>query len=158
MNTSLDPRKNPMGFACGVVASMVVVVAIFMYMLFFQTPYLTYENLPFPTVIEQVAPGEVMPIQIARCNSDHVLHNYTTTRAIERVDPDKHGDPDYIMLPPSHVNIVPGCTTSISLLNRMPEHVPPGKYRLLGVAEVETPFRTHLVKWYSQTFQVVAKR
>lgn len=158
MNTSLDPRKNPMGFAGGLVASMFVAVAIFMYMLFLQAPYLTYENLPFPTTLEQVASGDVMPVYIVRCNSDPIPHNYNTTRSIERLDDRKAGDPKYVMLTPAEVNIPPGCSTSVSLLNRLPEHVPPGRYRLIGAAEVQTPFRTHFVQWYSQAFQVVAKR
>jgi hypothetical protein len=144
-------KKNwQLCFACGFITLMAVLLAGLGWMAYIDKPYLTYNNLPFPTLLQQVRAGEVIPLRVERCNSDSEPHTYNTTHAVEEID--KH---TYTIMPDVRILISPGCTSSTSLVNRLPPNLPPGRYRVFGTAEVHGVIRMHNVEWHSQPFQVV---
>jgi len=134
--------------AVGAISTVAVVTAG--YSIAVDKPYLQYKNLPFPTKQLAVKAGQVMPLQVERCNTDSVPHNYSTSHAMQNLVTRE----SYI-LPEAIVNIMPGCTSSESRVNRLPDNVTPGKYRLFGIAEIQGRFTTHFVEWHSQPFEVV---
>lgn len=124
---------------------------IFKY-LFFEPPYLTYTNLPFPTLVREIRAGEVMPLQVIRCNNDDQTHNYVIAHSLENLD--THA---YTLLPMVQLNISPGCHPGTSTINRVPPDTPTGRYRVFGTAEIRGLLKTHIVEWYSQEFAVLPK-
>lgn len=138
-----------MCFACAFVAVMAFGLCFFVYFSLFDRPYLSYRNLPFPTQIQRVKAGQVIPIRVIRCNRDSVAHNYTTTHSAWSIDQQR----PYI-LTEARIPIEPGCADSISLVNHLPADLPPGKYYVFGSAEVQGVLRTHHVEWRSQPFEV----
>lgn len=131
-------------------------LAFFAYFYAFETPYLTYENLPFPS--QTIAyPGEVVPLQVKRCNASDSIKNYNTTHGLERLDGHNRPRGEYYTLPDVNVSIPPGCSVATSMANRLPDSIPPGRYKLYGTAEIRGLLRSHYVDWYSQPFEVIEK-
>jgi hypothetical protein len=139
-----------MCLACAFVTTVIISTTVLGWLVVFDRPYLTYNNLPFPTLLQQVRAGEVIPLRVERCNSDDVPHTYNTTHSVEEID--KH---TYTDMPDVRILISPGCTSSTNLVNRLPPNLPPGRYRVFGTAEVQGVIRMHNVEWHSQPFQVV---
>lgn len=142
-----------MVYAVITVLMMAVVVSVMYFFMFFDVPFLTYENLPFPANLKVVEAGRPMPLTVRRCNKSRAPRTYFTTHSLE--DMDRHV---YWLLPSVQVYIGVGCATSTSLLNRIPSEVPSGTYRLVGIAEVRGVLRTHAVDWYSEPFKVIARK
>jgi hypothetical protein len=116
-------------------------------------PYLTYKNLPFPPTIAYGHAGEVIPLHVVRCNSDDVVHSYTTTHSVEDVETHYSW-----VLTQKEVYIAPGCSESNSEVNRLPVELPKGRtYCIFGIASVEGVFgRKHRVEWSSMPFEVLS--
>lgn len=57
-------------------------------------------------------------------------------------------------LPPVSTLVRPGCNTSISRINRIPQDLPAGKYKVFGYAEIKGTVRTFSVDWESTSFDV----
>jgi hypothetical protein len=119
----------------------------------FEKPFLSYPNSPFPVLAKQVEQGAQIPLQIERCNADNVPHTYTTARALINLS-----EGYSTVLSDSIVQIKPGCSRVIGLASRVPMEIKPGKYRLIGTAEIHGFFKTHLVEWGSEEFEVIPKR
>jgi hypothetical protein len=136
----------------GFLVSMAAINWTLVYHFFYQEPYLTYRNLPFPPLQETVKAGHIMPVRVVRCNSDSMPRTYTITRSLEPIDSPM---PRYYVLESQTIRIKPGCTDETSLANKLPEDVTPGKYRLIGQAEINMGLRTHQVEWTSEPFEVV---
>lgn len=117
----------------------------------FEAPFLYYQNLPFP-VMATVHAGDVVQLQVERCNSDSITHKYRTTRKLTNAETGKDD-----LLPDVEVEIKPGCHRSTSKVNEIPPTTTPGTYIVGGIAEVEGRFRRHQIPWYSEPFQVTAK-
>ena len=50
---------------------MIAVFAVFaasMYLLFFERPWLSYKNVPFPPTVQSVRAGETIPMLVIRCS------------------------------------------------------------------------------------------
>lgn len=135
------------------VALLCAIVVASYFFLFFDTPYLTYKNLPFPTLMKSVSPGGVIPVSVHRCNSEDTTKVYTTTHTLQNTRTMVSW-----ILPDARVAIDPGCIVSVSMVNAIPREVPPGTYRLFGTAMVEGAFRTHHVDWYTEPFIVTAAK
>jgi hypothetical protein len=131
---------------------LAVVVGLVVFAYATDKPYLTYKNLPFPPTVAKGHPGEVIPLHVIRCNSDNVVHSYTTTHSVEDVETHYSW-----ILTQKEVYIAPGCTDSTSHVNRMPIELPGGRtYRIFGIASVEGVMgRKHRVEWSSMPFEVV---
>ena len=68
------------------------------------------------------------------------------------------GQPSYSAV--TNQTILPGCTSSISDINKIPdglpvEVLPTGTYHIEGTAEIQGTFRTFIVLWRSQPFEIV---
>ena len=130
----------------------VVALSALCYTAFYKPPYLSYANNVFPLVGDKKIfhAGEVVKLMVARCNADPIIHSYTITHAIRREDG------DYTILPATSAMIDPGCTSGISYINVLPSSdVRPGKYRLVGNAQIEGTFRQFAVYWESESFEVI---
>lgn len=134
-------------------AVMVSVTLVFVYLLFFEKPYLSYTNLPFDVLEPEVEQGALIPLRVVRCNDSNKTQAYTLARSLQNLDAG-----DYVVLQDSLVQVAPGCAESISLANRVPAEVKPGTYRVIGLAEVDGTLRSHKVFWYSKPFRVVRKQ
>ena len=151
-----QPHSLSLLAAASAVAMIGILVTIIFYYLFFEKPYLSYTNVPFPALQSVVHPGEAMPIHVARCNSDNVPHVYEITRSLERVN-QKGEARDYILLPDLRVQIKPGCSDADAQLHIIPAMTPSGTWRLVGLSEVHGVLVRHMVEWYSVPFRIEDK-
>lgn len=119
---------------------------------FIEIPALSYKNLPFPALLPQVMAGEIIPLQINRCNSSDENQNYNTTRTLENIVTHES-----YLLPESRTLIKPGCDSVTSRFNLMPEDLPSGRYYLYGTAEVRGHAHLLIVDWRSPEFNVIGK-
>lgn len=131
----------------GIICTLSLVTGL--YAAWFEKPYLSYPDLPFPAAIQFARAGQVVPLKVMRCNSDNVSHNYLTTHAIKDVDTNTH-----TILPEVLVSIAPGCTTSESKINFVPLGTTPGRKMFVGMVEIHGWFRTYNVDWHSDIFEV----
>lgn len=118
----------------------------------FESPYLTYGNLPFEAT-PAVRAGETIDLVVQRCNAARTKRNYTTTRVLTNIDVGT-----VLLLPSVVVDIEPGCTSSISRIHQIPATAAPGVYRLSGVAMVSGLVMNHRVPWVSRPFEVLPAR
>ena len=146
--------SRPMLIAYVITLSIAAAVSVIFYFLFFEKPYLSYTNVPFPTLHSSAMPGQVMPIHVARCNSDSISHVYEVTRTLERVATGLNQPSDYIMMPNIRFAVKPGCSEGDTAAHIVPILTPPGRWRLVGLAEVRGVLKTHMVEFYSTAFDV----
>ena len=52
------------------------------------------------------------------------------------------------------MSIQPGCHRGVSKLNKLPEKISPGEYRISGVALVPGSVLRFDVPWYSEPFEI----
>lgn len=147
--------KNAIAITAASVFLALITAALSTLLYFFvlEKPWLTYENIPFPPTIETVHPGDVMPLQVVRCNHDLVSHTYNLSHSLYEVNTHV-----YTLLPGVSAMISPGCADSISQLNRVPENTPPGRYILFGASEIDGTMRKFSVDWHSQEFNIEAAK
>lgn len=138
-------RHAPYSIAFGLVAGLGLA-------LWFQPPYLTYENLPFPPHLKAVRAGEVMPLTVRRCNSSGTLQAYLVTHELDSLSNPAMAA---IVMPALPTAIKPGCETVTSLINLVPAATPPGRYRIVGTGITQGALRSHVVPWHSEPFDVV---
>lgn len=131
-------------------ALALVIAGLVIWGMFFERPYLTYQNLPFPPELQRVKPGQVMPLTVIRCSSASTIKSYLITHELERLDV---ATPN-VLMKSEPTSIKPGCHQSTSLINLVPIATPPGTYRVVGVAVVDGLFHTFPVPWHSQSFEV----
>lgn len=129
---------------------MAASIGLVVWALYFEEPYLYYQNLPFPE-LGSVRAGEPVQLSVERCNRDSVIRTYDITRSLINVKT-KQVD----LLPNVKVSIDPGCHRGISRINVIPASTAPGTYRVTGVAVIPGLMRTHEVPLYSEPFEVVA--
>jgi hypothetical protein len=121
--------------------------------LWFEAPWLSYENLPFPVLNEHALHvGDEIPLEVTRCNRSGESRSYLITRTfVNAQQPD-----DVVMLQSTTLPIRAGCTTNTSRANKVPEGTKPGFYRIVGKAQVDSTLRTRWIDWSSMPFEVVA--
>lgn len=129
-------------------ALWVPLALVAIYFIFFEQPFLSYRNLPFPVITKAVKPGEAVQMVVSRCNSESITR-------ISRVASVLVGPDAEVILPVTDAPILPGCSSSVSAVNVIPPGTPPGRYMLRGYGEVIGTFRTHMVEWESQFFDVI---
>ena len=137
--------------ACTLLLCLTALAAL-TYTAFFSDPYLSYPVKAFPLVgdVKAFHPGDVVPLQVLRCNSDNVTHSYTISHAL------RGPDTEYNLLPVSAAMIDPGCTHGPSYINVLPaEHLKSGVYKFVGNTQIEGTFRQFSVYWESASFTVI---
>jgi hypothetical protein len=147
-------RKFPLSISFGMLMGFALHNSIF-------SPWLHYQNLPFPPVLVTVKAGDVALLTVERCNTSYKKRTYKTTRRLINVNAAGTGRMDDMILGNKWVDIEPGCHRSVSSLSEIPFKTRPGIWRLSGVAIVpiyvgnfELPW-TFEVPWYSEDFKVV---
>lgn len=136
--------------ALTMVSLMFVTVAMIFYFLFIEEPYLEYRNLPFPPTVEQVHAGEIIPLRVEHCNNSKKNKTYSTTHALQNIR-----TKEILLLPDVIVRIDPGCADVVSLINKVPLEVLPGRYQIYGTAEIRGVLKDFYVDWHSQEFDVI---
>lgn len=140
LNTLL-PVFSILGAICG---------SLLVWAFFLETPFLSYQNLPFPPDLSTVRPGQVMPLTVERCSTARGIESYTVTHELRN----ERADLPAITMPAMLVTVQPGCHKSISLVNLVPAVTPAGVYRIHGVAIVQGSIKSFAVPWSSQPFEV----
>lgn len=140
-------------FVIPALAIAVTVIALIVYLTIIEKPYLSYTTLPIPVIKKTVQPGEILPLNVARCNASKERKVFTSTRLLENVGEDQ----EMLVMEVVGVSIRPGCWTSTVFSHRIPESAQPGRYRLIGVSTVPGMIRNFLVSWYSEPFEITAK-
>ena len=133
----------------GVAAAMLASLAlIFVWANYIEKPYLSYENLPFQVMTKPKA-GEVVELLVERCNSSKKAQSYNTSRAVLNLK-----TKEVITLADARVSIESGCHRGVSRLNKLPEKLPAGLYKISGVALVPGSVIRFEVPWYSEPFEI----
>jgi hypothetical protein len=128
-------------------------VALVFFLLFAEPNPLIYKNIPFPPVPAVVEAGNVAPLLIEHCNIGDSPITYSTTHSLTNVV-----NGDTLLMPDVQVALAPGCTSSISLINKVPPQTPPGMYHVSGIATVAGTLHDFHVPWHSQNFEVIAPK
>ena len=134
---------------------MLLILGVFttaMYLMFFEEPWLSYKNRPFPILHPTVRAGEVIPMRVIRCNSTARRRTYGFSHSLVRDD-----QPTVlpIQMPPAEVFIDSGCHDADSLANVIPVNTPPGRYHVIGLATIQMISGPYSVEFDSQSFEVV---
>ena len=137
--------QKPMAMAAAVL--MAVFVSMLMYLVFFEPPWLSYTNEPFPVLNSPVKGGDPVQMVVERCSEAKVTRIYAVSRTLV-------GSHTSIILPASLAAIDPGCTSVVSAVNVVPIGTPPGTYTLRGYGEIQGIVRTSSIRWVSQPFEV----
>lgn len=147
-------NKDALPFAFAVMLRVlsvfgVISLAIVLYALYFERPFLRYQNLPFPveTPVEQ---GRTVPIIIERCNDSKDERVYMSARTLKNVDNGKE-----VQLPEATVSLKPGCQRTTSRTITIPLETPPGNYVINGEGIGQGLLKKQRVEWYTEQFQVV---
>ena len=126
---------------------LVVIGMTGIYLMYFEQPFLSYGNLPFPVLTPKVKPGEAVSILVIRCNSDNRTRSYLLSHTLV-------GGQLKIILPANSVSLDPGCRKEVSAVNVIPIGTSPGVYRVEGFAEVQGTIRASSIHWESESFEV----
>ncbi len=132
------------------VTMFLISATLYIYATRIERPYLSYQNLPFPPLLERVRPGEIVPLSVERCSSAKVIKAYRTTHALRNVK-----TRELEIQTDVQVTIDPGCHRGVSKINLIPLGTKPGIYTAVGIATVEGAFTKHEVPWYSEPFEVI---
>jgi hypothetical protein len=144
-----QPSKKAFWTVVSILSMMFSAVLLIFWFLFFEKPWLTYENIPFPPVTPVVQSGHIVPLEVERCNHSGKEQIYTITHSLQSLDNGK-----FIILPDTVVSMEPGCFKQLSLINRVPDEVPSGNYKVIGMAEIRGKLKNHYVSWQSTPFVV----
>ena len=127
-------------------------LTLFVWGTFFETPYLSYQNLPFTSLQPIVLAGSAATFSVARCNKSDKEILYTTSRNLRNVTTGV-----VTLLPDINLSLPLNCTRAISKINEIPESEKSGNYVAFGTAKVPGRFRTYDVRWNTEPFIVVGK-
>lgn len=118
--------------------------------MYFESPYLTYTNIPFPQVAPAlIVPGSNVSMLISRCGTNDKQIMYSSTQFAINEE-----TLVIIAFPVIPLVILPGCQTDKNLVSKLPYDIPAGKYHFYGVTTITGGFINHDIPWTSQTFEV----
>ena len=112
--------------------------------------WLYYQNRPFPLKLTQIYPGDVVPLEIERCNNSAEFRTYGTTHNLRDL---KTGI--ITLLPDAKVEIEPGCHRGNSRFNIIPASQKTGTYTVFGRAIIGMRIGTREIPWESEPFEVL---
>lgn len=135
-----------------VLALVQVAVLVWILSQFFEPPWLTYTNQPFPVEKRLYKPGDAVPITVSRCNTSGESRAYLITVELLSIDhPQKNSRvATAITGEPAEV----GCTVYVNRNNYLPLGTSPGHYRFRGQAWIEGRINGRWIEWKSQPFRV----
>lgn len=113
-------------------------------------PWLYYQNRPFPLKAMQIYPGDVVPLEVERCNSTDENRTYRTTHNMRNEDTGI-----VTMLPDAKADIGPGCHRANSRLNVVPLSIAPGRYTSFGTAVINMWFSDREIRWDSEVYVIL---
>lgn len=142
-----------MFFSSAFLVVCLVGVGSMFYVLFYEKAYLEYMNLPFKPDGQILHPGDLVGLNVARCNRDKIAHSYLVTNSLYEVNTGL-----FTLLPSVQLMVIPGCTNAISRINTLPKVLPLGRYKLFGTAAVPGTIRTFVLDWQSEPFNVTDKK
>ena len=146
------------GFISVLTATVLGLLGITLYEHYIKPPYLSYTNLPLPIngakpgELPSYMAGEIVPLIVARCNTDSVSHLYVISREMVPLD----GSKPYL-LKSELVPIEPGCHPAISNLHSSPAEATSREYFFRGYAELIGSSQTFHIPWQSVPFRIIAK-
>ena len=130
--------------------SGVIFAAVFIYALFLERPYLSYPTLPMRVIGTTFQAGDMVPIEVQRCNSAVEEKTFLSSRALVNVVTNLPVEPKM-----SLIEAKPGCTDKFTNASvRIPIDTPPGIYHYAGRSDINGLLRTFDVNWYTQDFEV----
>lgn len=144
-------EKRQKAAATTFIVSIVAIALMFLFYAFTEKSPLMYSNIPFPVVNQVIHPGDGIPFRVSRCNLTSVPTKYRLKRYLIALD-----DNRVIDLGAIDIVLASGCRTEISEINNLPLDTPPGRYRLVGTAEIQGVMKHLEVTWYTETFVVSA--
>jgi len=115
-----------------------------------EVSWLTYKNIPFPTLDSSYSPGQPVRMVVKR-------HSSATERRLYPVAANLVSDSggETIIVPVGSPAIVdPGDSEWISTVCVIPPNTPAGTWHLEGIAQVQGNYKTFAVEWSSQKFKV----
>jgi hypothetical protein len=136
----------------GFIAAFALCMTALLSIIWFEQPFLSYTTMPIKVLKPSVTAGEVIELQVDRCNSTDKTQTYTAARTLRRLDKPQIA----ILLETAALTVAPGCTKAITVAHRVPALTQPGQYRIQGVSLVDGTVRTFSVPWLSEGFEVRA--
>ena len=151
----MTPRMRLLNILAGIFVILgVAIYSVNIYSSYFETPFLSYKNLPFPVTPDVVSAGEQISFMVVRCNSSNDVQQLVSTRALVPEDSIMKAIIfDYIF-----VNVAPGCTPPTPLTATIPLGTAPGFYRVAGKSKVKGLAADHEVSWNTALIQVVTSQ
>ena len=148
MNTRLRAIFLTLLFMFGMLVSVSVGAGLYF---FFEPPFLSYRELPFPTKFPAVRRGEVMPILVTRCSTADSTRTYGIAHKFVPVG----WDGVEVTMKAEFASIEPGCGPTWSEINQTSKTMQPGTYRIVGVSDAKGTVRNYAVEWWSVPFEVL---
>ena len=133
---------------------LVLFVSMLTFLVWFEPPWLTYKNSPFPVLNSPVKLGGVVKLEVSRCSTAAVTRVYGLSRRLECGDLMVPNNPP-ISLPAGVTSIEPGCGIIQSTANVIPVNAPIGWCRIRGFGETQGVVKTHSIEWETKWFEVI---
>jgi hypothetical protein len=122
------------------------------WVLYFEVPYITYINLPFPHIDPAVyVAGELTRVTIEKCNmsKDRVFYTSSSSMVNDKTN-------EIVDFPKIPLVSAPGCQANSAIYMRIPATTKPGSYHFYGTTSAPGTYATHQIKWETQPFTVKA--
>lgn len=122
------------------------------WVLYFEVPYITYTNLPFPQATTSTyLAGQMTNVVISKCNMNTERVFYTSSSSLINDTTN-----EIVEFPKLPLVAAPGCQTDNAIFMRIPVNTKPGTYHFYGVTSSPGAYATHKVKWEAKPFTVKA--
>lgn len=137
--------------AASIFISVVTIISLIIFWFsLFEPPPLYYRNLPFRIINGSIHPGDSIAYKVYHCNEANSMTTYTITRYLQSLD----GKNLSVILGSTDSILMSGCSKEISLDTVLPKEITPGRYRILGRAEVQGTVKKFYIDWYTEPFIV----
>ena len=133
---------------------LILFVSMLSYLVWFEKPWLSYPNDPFPPEKMQLKRGDPIVLKVERCSTATVNRSYGLSRRLE-CNETSTGALKTIAIAPGTKDMAPGCYAIISKDLLVPQETPIGWCRLYSVAETQGVVRSHSVESESKLFEVI---
>lgn len=143
-------RRIDFVFAFGTIFLVLAASSFTVWIRWFTAPPLTYQ-LPISVNSQTVEAGEPLSVTSYICNNESDILSYTFTRSLRGTD----NRVRYTMAPSAFVAYA-GCQKYDSIINAVPDTIPPGEYVFEGVSTVRGRWSTYDIYWYTVPFTVTA--
>ena len=128
-------------------------LSILSYLVWFEKPWLSYPNDPFPLEKMQLKRGDSMVFTVERCSTATVTRLYGLSRRFD-CNETATGALQKTPLLPTTQEMSPGCYPTTRTIV-IPQETPIGFCRLHSTAETQGVVRSHSVESESKLFEVI---